>query len=83
MKDTPQQTRLRDVCRYLLANGVKPTPTVLETFESSFVTRKGKNITLSHGRLGKVRREELVSAGWHYVEHKFGGLWHPPLIKEA
>lgn len=82
MKDTPQQARLRAVCRYLLANGHKPTPSVLEMFEASFVTRRGKNITLSHGRLAQVRREEFIRAGWsfrrHGNAHEGHGSWVKP-----
>lgn len=56
---------------------------MLEKVEPSFVTRKGTNITLSHGRLSKVRQEEFERAGWTLKIGTGGrghhtGRWTPP-----
>jgi hypothetical protein len=61
---TPQQQRLYDACLDLIEKGVKPTPTELEKIDPKFVTRKGTNITLSHGRLTHARALAFLEAGW-------------------
>jgi hypothetical protein len=82
-KDTPKQARFRELIRFLLDNGIKPTPTEI-------LKRQGKNkfvmptsqqtATYSGpcfygGDLTRVRREEFIRAGWRPKET---GRWHPP-----
>ena len=67
------------VVRDLLDAGIKPTPTRLEQFDPTFVTRKGTNITLSHGRLNNLKIRLLEEYGWKRTESKHGnGLWYKP-----
>jgi hypothetical protein len=69
------------VVRDLLDAGLAPTPSRLEPFDASFVTRKGTNITLSHGRLNNIKRALLKEYGWWQADSKWSnGRWHKPLI---
>jgi hypothetical protein len=58
---SPHETRFRQICRGLLAIGVKPTPTKLNKFLGRTGRHKTNNI---NGREARWRREELLAAGW-------------------
>ena len=78
-----QKDRFRFVCRWLLSQGIKPTPSLLGSIEPSFVYKGG----LSHSRLGQIRREEFERAGWRVATinrgSKFGRIiWFPPVVGE-
>lgn len=82
---TPHERRFRELCRGLLAIGVKPTPTKINRFMGRTGRRKLNNI---NGREANWRRQELIAAGWkeplQYMEpDEYGGRyyltpWTPP-----
>lgn len=71
------------VVRDLLEQNIKPTPTELSKYDESFVDRNHGKITLSHGRLGAIRRRLFIEYGWWFSNpdrYNSNGLWHPPNI---
>ena len=59
--------RFRDVVRYLLASGTKPTPKVLYEFGYADQTDY-RNYSLKSGRYTVARRQEMLAAGWLFDE---------------
>lgn len=58
---TRHEQNFRQLCRGLLAIGVKPTPTKINRFLGRTNRNKLNNI---NGREARWRREELLAAGW-------------------
>lgn len=61
----------RALCQSFLERGENPTPTKLAEFGYGYAADR----TLKSGRYTKVRRQELILAGWTFGEN---GRWQPP-----
>lgn len=80
---TRHEREFRQLCRGLLAIGVKPTPTKINRFLGRTNRSKVNNI---NGREARWRREELLAAGWKepmmFFDMNYNptslGLWEPP-----
>jgi hypothetical protein len=77
MKDTPKEAKFRELVRYLLESGVKPTPHKIYEHQGTnkFVNLGGRQSGPSFsGSLSTIRIQEFKRAGW--VER--GNKWVKP-----